>query len=174
MPALSSDPKVLVLTEPNFRGLRPIPNVMKELDSVKNNVPLQSLVHIGKLETILVDTNLFRDKFGQTLPQWESEGPVKTTVSAMQPFGDHADASIVHFACHGLQDQDSPLLSYFALWDHKIDVGRLMRLNFPNGYLAFLSCCQSARGDDTQRDEIIHMSQLMSFLGFRSVIGSMW
>ena len=42
------------------------------------------------------------------------------------------------------------------------------------GEFAFLSACHTAVGDEHAPDEIIHLAAAMQFVGFRSVIGTMW
>ena len=49
-----------------------------------------------------------------------------------------------------------------------------MQLSFPNAFLAILSACQTARGDDTQPDQAVHLAATMLFLGFKSVLATMW
>jgi CHAT domain-containing protein len=40
--------------------------------------------------------------------------------------------------------------------------------------LAFLSACQTARGDEELPDEAAHLAAGMLFAGYRTVIGTMW
>jgi CHAT domain-containing protein len=40
--------------------------------------------------------------------------------------------------------------------------------------LAFLSACETAKGDNGTPDEAMHLAGVMLFAGFRSVIGTMW
>jgi CHAT domain-containing protein len=83
-------------------------------------------------------------------------------------------AHIVHLACHGIQKEQDPLLSGFCLGDGKLTVADLMRLKLPRAYLAFLSACETAKGDRDQPDQMVHLAAAMLFCGFRSVIGTMW
>jgi CHAT domain-containing protein len=50
-------------------------------------------------------------------------------------------ASIVHFACHGEQDDEKPLKSALILQDGRLPVSRIMQQPLPGGSLAFLSAC---------------------------------
>jgi CHAT domain-containing protein len=83
-------------------------------------------------------------------------------------------AHIVHMACHGLQDQEDPLNSGFCLGDGKLTVSELMDIKLDYAFLAFLSACETAKGDSNQPDQVIHLAAAMLFCGFRSVVATMW
>jgi CHAT domain-containing protein len=83
------------------------------------------------------------------------------------------NAHILHMACHGIQ-RDKPLDSHFALYDGPLSISTLTKMNLPNAILAFLSACETARGDQNQPDQAIHLAASMLFCGFRSIIGAMW
>jgi CHAT domain-containing protein len=82
--------------------------------------------------------------------------------------------NIMHLACHGEQDSNNPLESGFWLRDGKLSVSQLMRLDLTNASLAFLSACETAMGDSAQPNQAVHLAATMLFVGFRSVIGTMW
>jgi CHAT domain-containing protein len=83
-------------------------------------------------------------------------------------------ANIVHLACHGVQDEIDSLESGFCLSDDKLTISRLMDLKLTNASLAFLSACETARGDKWWPDQTIHLAAALLFAGFRSVIATMW
>jgi tetratricopeptide (TPR) repeat protein len=84
-------------------------------------------------------------------------------------------ATLVHVACHGLQDPKDPLKSAFHLSDDGVlSVSDLMKLDLKGAYLAFLSACETAKGDRDQPDQAIHLAATMLFVGFRSVVATMW
>jgi CHAT domain-containing protein len=83
-------------------------------------------------------------------------------------------AHIVHLACHGVQDQKDPLSSGFCLGDGKLTVSELMDIKLDHAFLAFLSACETAKGDKEQPDQVIHLAAAMLFCGFRSVVATMW
>ena len=57
-------------------------------------------------------------------------------------------ASIVHLACHGVQDPSNPLNSRLILKDtDRLTVSELIKLSMPKARLIFLSACQTAMGD---------------------------
>jgi CHAT domain-containing protein len=87
---------------------------------------------------------------------------------------DLAGSSIAHFACHGVQDSDSPLKSGFCLHDGTLTVAELMKLNVPDARFAFLSACETAQGDRDQPDQAVHLCAAMLFCGFKSIVGTLW
>jgi CHAT domain-containing protein len=82
--------------------------------------------------------------------------------------------NIMHLACHGVQDQEDPLSSGFCLGDGKLTVSQLMDLKLDHPFLAFLSACETAKGDKNQPDQTIHLAATMLFCGFQSVVATMW
>jgi CHAT domain-containing protein len=84
------------------------------------------------------------------------------------------NATILHLACHGVQNARNPLDSGFIMHDKMIQVGDLIRLNLPQAHLAFLSVCETAQGDMERPDEALHLAATMLYAGFKSVIGTMW
>jgi CHAT domain-containing protein len=83
-------------------------------------------------------------------------------------------ASIVHLACHGIQDVGDATQSGFCLGDGRLTIAKLMELNLDNAFLAFLSACETAKGDKEQPDQVMHLAAAMLFSGFKSVIATMW
>jgi CHAT domain-containing protein len=83
-------------------------------------------------------------------------------------------ADIVHLACHGVQDSEDPLNSGFCLGDGRLTVSDLMEITLHRASLAFLSACETAKGDENQPDQAIHLAAAMLFCGFRSVVATMW
>jgi CHAT domain-containing protein len=84
-----------------------------------------------------------------------------------------SSAHVLHLACHGVQRKDA-LESHFVLDDGPLTIAMLSRLDLPNAVLAFLSACETAKGDQNQPDQAVHLAASMLFCGFRSVIGTMW
>jgi CHAT domain-containing protein len=60
------------------------------------------------------------------------------------------------------------------LQDGRLTIKEIMQLNLPRAALAFLSACQTAKGDKNAPDQAVHLAASMLFCGFRSVIGTMW
>jgi hypothetical protein len=83
-------------------------------------------------------------------------------------------AQLVHIACHGIQNDNQPLESAFYLADGTLTVNELIKLNLDNAFLAFLSACETAKGDHDQTEEVVHLASAMLFAGFKSVVATMW
>jgi CHAT domain-containing protein len=83
-------------------------------------------------------------------------------------------ANIIHLACHGIQDDDDATQSGFCLGDGRLTIAKIMELKLDNAFLAFLSACETAKGDKDQPDQAMHLAAAMLFSGFKSVIATMW
>jgi hypothetical protein len=83
-------------------------------------------------------------------------------------------ANVVHFACHGVQDVGDATQSGFCLGDGRLAISDLMELHLKDGFLAFLSACETATGSKEQPDQAMHLAAAMLFTGFKNVIASMW
>jgi hypothetical protein len=83
-------------------------------------------------------------------------------------------ANIVHLACHGIQDDNSATRSGFCLGDGRLTIVKLTELKLDNAFLAFLSACETAKGNKEQPDQAMHLAAAMLFSGFKSVIATMW
>jgi CHAT domain-containing protein len=58
------------------------------------------------------------------------------------------DAMILHLACHGRQDPDNALNSGFMMSDEILTIEKLMQVPLPRAFMAFLSACETAKGDE--------------------------
>jgi hypothetical protein len=96
-----------------------------------------------------------------------------TLVSELRALLERTPAHILHMACHGIQHSD-PLKSAFLLHDGRLSIEDIIQLNLPRAFLAFLSACQTAKGDQNAPDQAVHLAASMLFCGFRSVVGTMW
>jgi CHAT domain-containing protein len=136
--------KALLVAEPSAPGYRPLPQVTDEANAVED---------LWRLSSITSNVNIAPS--------------VQTVLDALP------EAHILHLACHGIQQAD-PLESHFALRDGPLSIAALTKLELPNAVLAFLSACETAKGDENQPDQAIHLAASLLFCGFRSVIGTMW
>ncbi|KAJ6564740.1 CHAT domain-containing protein [Mycena capillaripes] len=90
--------------------------------------------------------------------------------------------ALVHFACHGTQDLEHPLDSGLILADGRLKVLRIMHRPEQENTLdakksmslAFLSACETAKGDKTVPDEAMHLASTLLFAGFHGVVATMW
>ncbi|KAF8704371.1 TPR-like protein, partial [Rhizoctonia solani] len=80
----------------------------------------------------------------------------------------------VHLACHAHQDNTNANESGFFLHDGLLSIGTIRQRSFKDKGLAFLSACQTAKGDKEIADESVHIAAAMLMAGYRSVIATMW
>jgi CHAT domain-containing protein len=83
-------------------------------------------------------------------------------------------SNMVHIACHGIQNPHNALSSGFCLSDGNLTVSQLMDLDLKDAFFAFLSACETAKGDENQPDQTVHLAAAMLFVGFRSIVATMW
>jgi CHAT domain-containing protein len=81
---------------------------------------------------------------------------------------------LVHVASHGIQHPFEPLKSGICLNNGTLTVERLMKLDLKDAFFAFLSACETAKGDREQPDQAIHLAATLLFTGFKSVVATMW
>jgi CHAT domain-containing protein len=136
---------VLLVSVPNAPGLPPLPNTRVEADLIRKIMPSTALIALSGNQT-----------------------SIENILGALP------DASVLHLACHGHQSQDNMLASGFSLHDGRLTLKRLMELDLPHAELAYLSACETASTDEYQPDEAINLAATMLFVGFKSVIATMW
>lgn len=145
--------KVLLAAAPSSPGCAPLPSTVEEISAV--NISLRASSRLGLQVVELGDT---------------SDNPSTTQSIVDNMHG----VSILHLACHGKQDSINPLDSGFCLSDGKLSVDDLMRQNLSDSVLAYLSACETAKGAKGQPDQVVHLAATMLFIGFRSVVATMW
>ncbi|KAF8126283.1 CHAT domain-containing protein [Boletus edulis] len=80
----------------------------------------------------------------------------------------------IHFSCHGKQDFEAPFNSHLAMADAELSLLDIIHADLSNHEFAFLSACQTAVGDKTTPDEMIHLAAGLQFTGVKSVVGTLW
>jgi CHAT domain-containing protein len=125
------------------------------------------------LSGVLQEVNLVRTCFEAVQVQVMNPPSGHTARAQMQSLLTNSAAHTLHLASHGIQASD-PLKSAFLLRDGRFLIEDIMALNLQHAVLAFLSACETARGDRDTPDEAVHLAASMLFCGFRSVIGTMW
>jgi CHAT domain-containing protein len=84
---------------------------------------------------------------------------------------------VVHFACHGVSDQDDPGRSYLVLHDYEKDpltVTAISELNLGRADLAYLSACSTADPSPRLPDEALHITSAFQLAGYRNIVGTLW
>ncbi|KIJ30261.1 hypothetical protein M422DRAFT_80447, partial [Sphaerobolus stellatus SS14] len=140
-------PKLLVIAQPSSFGQQNLPGTVEEVKYIEQVI-----------EGALTVKTLIREN--ATLENVISE--LKTS-------------AWVHFACHGVQDHAHPTKSALLLAGNaRLTLANIASLKITPGGLAFLSACQTAKGDEQLSDEAVHLSAGMLASGFGGVIATMW
>jgi CHAT domain-containing protein len=153
-PLRRADVNVLLAAAPQPYMSNPLPSSVDEVKIVRHLLPTTSIIPLPPSSDCTLNP---------------SAGITKEDILSRLP-----DASILHVSCHGHQDIHDPLDSGFILRDEMVRLADLMRLKLPHARLAFLSACETAKGDSNQPDQAVHLAAAMLFAGFSSVIGTMW
>ncbi|CAE6414095.1 unnamed protein product [Rhizoctonia solani] len=143
---LKSTPRVLAIGQANTPGRNSLPGATKELEFMKSH--MQNKAEYSQLV--------------------DSQATTSAVLDAME------QRDWVHLACHAHQNVDDPTRSGFFLHDGTLDLASINRRSFKNKGLAFLSACQTAKGDEKLPDEAIHLASGMLMAGYPSVIATMW
>jgi hypothetical protein len=127
------------------------------------------------LPYVSAEISSVRECFQRSSAEVLNEPSEHTTVSELQSLLERytPQTHILHLASHGVQEIN-PLDSAFLLRDGRLSIADVMRLDLPRAVLAFLSACQTAKGDRNAPDQAVHLAASMLFCGFRSVVGTMW
>lgn len=153
-PWVRKEATILLAAVPRpYRGSS-LPGTVDEIRAVKESIPQDLLIQLPTED----DCNLAT-----------SAGVTVRTMIERLP-----GASILHLACHGSQNPDNPLESGFIMRDGMLTIENVMPLPLSNALLAFLSACETAKGDQNQPDQTVHLAATMLFTGFKSVIATMW
>jgi len=87
---------------------------------------------------------------------------------------------IIHFACHGIADEENPLRSALLLHpgqpgreDGFLTVREIYNLKLASD-LVVLSACESSRGTVIKKEGVIGFPRLFLLMGSRSVLSTLW
>jgi len=138
---------LILISQPNSPGLSPIPSTRKETHDIK------TLINRSSIDALLL------------------EGAEATTERVKTEMKAH---NWIHFACHGIQDVNEPLKSGVHLHDGRLKLLEIMQQQIPNPDLAFLSACQTGKGDLKLSEEVVHLAAGMLAAGYRGVVGTLW
>ncbi|KAG1791599.1 CHAT domain-containing protein [Suillus plorans] len=84
------------------------------------------------------------------------------------------DNTWFHLACHGTQRFDGPFQSAFLMRDQPLSLLDIAQMDLSRHQFAFLSACETAVGDLSTPDEVIHLAAGLQFAGVKSVVGTLW
>jgi CHAT domain-containing protein len=130
--------------------------------------PAMSKLWNVRTELACVESSATTKHFGRTVEVIAREATVERVTERIK------SASFVHLACHGLQHRTNALESGFYLNDGKLTISKLMELQLDRPWFAYLSACETAKGDAEQPDQVMHLAAAMLFAGFKHVIATMW
>jgi CHAT domain-containing protein len=99
----------------------------EEVEAVRASMPEGTLIAL-------------RDPEGTLTPA--GEGIRAETLLANLP-----NATILHLACHGHQNPENALHSGFVMSDGILTIESLIPVPLPYAFMAFLSACETAKGD---------------------------
>ena len=144
---VSCELRLLAVRQPLSDGQQPLRGVVTELEYMKEVIKNSTC-------TTLMESSV---------------GTVEEVLGLMK------EVDWVHFACHGIQDPTSPTDSGLCLANkRRLKVSDIITLSRSRGGLAFLSACETTKGDKDLSDEAIHIAAGMLFAGYSGVIGTMW
>ena len=142
----SSEFKLLAVAQPSTPGQRRLDNTTLEVAEIRKHIGSHSMMELQG-----------------------ADATVEQVIEGLSNCG------WVHLACHGSQNRSDPTKSALMLEDGRLEIGRITRSVLPNtAEFAFLSACQTASGDETLSEEAVHLAASMLFVGYRSVIATMW
>jgi CHAT domain-containing protein len=127
----------------------------------------------NRLKKVLHEVQTVRECFEKAHAKVLNTPSAHTKLAEMKSLLETKPAHVLHLASHGVQ-ATQPLKSSFVLQDGNLAIEDIMRLNLSRAVLAFLSACQTAKGDRDVPDQAVHLAASMLFCGFKSVVGTMW
>jgi CHAT domain-containing protein len=77
-------------------------------------------------------------------------------ISAEMLLANLPDTTILHLACHGHQNSENALQSGFVMSDKILTVENLIPVPLPHAFMAFLSACETAKGDKVRLHSILY------------------
>jgi tetratricopeptide (TPR) repeat protein len=84
----------------------------------------------------------------------------------------------LHFAGHGGQNPVDPDAAALLGYDHRengpITIGDVAALRLRDARFAFLSACDTARGNVRLPDEAVHIAGALQGAGFTTIVGTQW
>src|ERR1700733_7242633 len=143
----SGSPRLLVVSQPEVPMQKPLPGTTREVNAIQALQRETSRLHVTALNG--------------------AEATVEAVLLGMK------GCNWIHLACHGVQDPTRPINSAFLI-NGQLTLNEIMKQSFSHTDLAFLSACQTAKGDSELPEEAIHLAAGMMMAGYRGVVGTMW
>ena len=138
---------LLMVSQSNTPGEAKIPFARDELGKIEKQLGMRG-IHSSTLN--------------------DGDATVNRVLEAMEKFPS------IHLACHASQHMETPLKSSILLHDGPLELSEIMKKNLRSADFAFLSACQTSKGDTNLPDEVVHLASGMLTAGYQSVVGTMW
>lgn len=145
---------ILTAAVPNPPEGAKLPGTVKELEAIASIVPPSCILSLPPEEDPLREP---------------TAGITTATILKLLP-----KAVMLHLACHGQQNAVDPVESGFVLQDKKLTISDLLSLDLRHTLFAFLSACETAKGDEHNMNCSVHLAATLLFAGFKSVVGTIW
>ncbi|KAF8675704.1 TPR-like protein [Rhizoctonia solani] len=142
------------------------PNQLRVLAIGQENTPGHAQL-LGTREELSALSS-FKKSFGAFKKIEESEATKSAVLAALEEY------NCVHFACHACQATSQFDQSGFALHDGRLTLSEITAKTVAGRKFAFLSACQTAKGDKMLADEAVHLTSGLLVAGYSNVIGTMW
>jgi len=140
-------PQLLAVSQPEARMQKPLPGTTREVNVIRSLQNQTSRLRVTSLNG--------------------EEATAGAVVQCM------TSCNWIHLACHGIQDPARPTNSAFLI-NGQLTLNEIMKQSLAQAELAFLSACQTAKGDSELPEEAIHLAAGMLMAGYCSVVGTMW
>lgn len=114
--------------------------------------------------------DFIRNRIPPSVPFKRVEGENVSTVPVVSAL---KEASWIHFACPALHDPAQPFRTTFEMRDGDLMVYDIARIR-PQTDFAFVSASQNMKTDVTSADELMSLAVSLQYVGFKSVIGTLW
>jgi CHAT domain-containing protein len=124
-------------------------------------VPRSDVQGWTELLSTLDETKAVRDSIpdGALIALHDSEDSLAMAgegISAQMLLQNLPDTNILHLACHGHQNPENALQSGFVTSDKILTIESLIPIPLPHAFMAFLSACETAKGDKVRFYSILY------------------
>jgi len=138
---------LLIVSQPLTPGMNSLPFVRSEVEKIKRQLEMRQISF-----SVLDDESATVNCLSQAMEQFPC----------------------IHLACHASQNMTDPLKSSIYLHDGPLELSEIMKKNLQNSNFAFMSACQTSKGDKRLPEEVVHLASGMLAAGYQSVVGTMW
>jgi CHAT domain-containing protein len=100
---------------------------------------------------------------GTLIPIRDPEGAIAMAsagISAETLLANLPDTTVLHLACHGHQNSENAPQSGFVMSDKILTIENLIPVPLPNAFMAFLSACETAKGDKVRLHSLLVCARL--------------